>query len=54
MEATGMMKYKGISFAAFDVLFKTNVSLPNYTGLGKGVSHGFGTVVRMYNNEEKI
>jgi hypothetical protein len=54
MEATGMMKHKGISFAAFDVLFRTNVSLPNYIGIGKGVSHGFGTVVRMNNNEVKL
>ncbi|MDR1170539.1 MAG: hypothetical protein LBK97_06875 [Prevotellaceae bacterium] len=52
METAGMMKYKGVSFMAFDVFFRTNVSLPNYTGLGKGVSHGFGTVVKMNNNNE--
>jgi hypothetical protein len=52
VEAIGMMQHKGVPFAAFDLFFRTNVSLPNYIGLGKGVSHGFGTVVRMNNNEE--
>jgi hypothetical protein len=47
LEEKGAMKYKNINFASFDVIFKTNVSLPNYIGLGKGVSHGFGTIVRM-------
>ncbi|MDR1886410.1 MAG: CRISPR system precrRNA processing endoribonuclease RAMP protein Cas6 [Prevotellaceae bacterium] len=37
-------------FASFDLMFKTNVSLPNYIGLGKGASHGFGTIIRMNNN----
>jgi hypothetical protein len=54
LDATGLMKHKGISFAAFDLFFKTNVSLPNYIGLGKGVSHGFGTVVRMPKDEVKL
>jgi hypothetical protein len=33
---------------SFDAEFKTNVSLPDYIGLGKGVSLGMGTVVRKY------
>ncbi|MDR0981891.1 MAG: hypothetical protein LBM07_01430 [Culturomica sp.] len=41
------MRYKDVKLAAFDVRFKSNVSLPNFIGLGKGASHGFGTVVRM-------
>jgi hypothetical protein len=53
-EEKGVMKYKNIHFAAFDVKFKSNVSLPNYIGLGKGVSHGFGTVVQMNNNEMRV
>jgi hypothetical protein len=52
MEEIGVMKYKNINFAAFDIMFKTNVSLPNYIGLGRGVSHGFGTIVRIGNNEK--
>lgn len=41
--------YKGIKMMGFDIEFKTNVSLPDYIGLGKGVSLGFGTVVRRHN-----
>lgn len=38
--------YKGVKMMAFDAVFKTNVSLPDYIGLGKGVSLGMGTIVR--------
>ena len=49
--------YKGVKLMSFDAEFKTNVSLPDYIGLGKGVSLGMGTVVRKYgktkeNNEQ--
>ena len=40
--------YKGVRLLSFDAEFKTNVSLPDYIGLGKGVSLGMGTVVRKY------
>lgn len=43
--------YKGVKMMAFDAEFKTNVSLPDYIGLGKGVSLGMGTVVRKYKND---
>ena len=36
--------YKGVKMQGFDVEFKTNISLPDYVGLGKGVSLGFGMV----------
>lgn len=39
-----LMKLKGIKMMAFDVEFKSNVSLPDYFGLGKGASLGFGMV----------
>ncbi len=42
--------YKGIQFLSFDLKFKTNVSLPDYIGLGKGTSLNHGTTVRI-NNE---
>jgi hypothetical protein len=45
--------YKNIR-PMFDLLFKTNVSLPDYIGLGKGISQGLGTVARMNNNETKL
>jgi Cas6b C-terminal domain/Cas6b N-terminal domain len=36
--------FKGTKLLAFDLRFSSNVFLPDYIGLGKGVSHGFGTV----------
>lgn len=33
---------KGIHFEAFDVIYEANISLPDYIGLGKGKSKGFG------------
>ena len=44
--------YKGVRLLSFDAEFKTNVSLPDYIGLGKGVSLGMGTVTNM-NNQQK-
>ncbi len=41
--------YKGVKLMGFDVEFKCNVSLPDFIGLGKGVSVGFGMVVRVNN-----
>jgi len=40
---------KGQKVLAFDLTFKTNVFLPNFIGLGKSVSLGFGTVKQMRN-----
>ena len=48
-KAKAKVKYKNHTFVSFDLKFKTNVSLPNYIGLGIGVSHGFGTVARVKN-----
>lgn len=44
-----LLDYKGVKMTSFDAEFKTNVSLPDYIGLGKGVSLGMGTVVRISN-----
>jgi len=38
------VRYKDAHLLAFDTEFSSNVFLPNYIGLGKGASHGFGTV----------
>lgn len=44
------IKYaKGVKMMAFDAEFKTNISLPDYIGIGKHSSIGFGTIVRNYN-----
>jgi hypothetical protein len=39
-------------FVLFDLMFRTNVLLPNYIGLGKGAELGFGTIVQLNNNEK--
>lgn len=43
------VRFKGIPFLAYDVSFTTNVSLPEYIGLGKGASHGFGIIRNVRN-----
>jgi len=47
-----LQSYKGVKLMSFDGEFKTNVSLPDYVGLGKGVSLGMGTVVRKRERKE--
>lgn len=44
------IKLKGVKLLAHDIEFKCNVSLPNYMGLGKGVSLNMGTLTRYYNH----
>lgn len=39
-----LAKHKGVKLLAFNLKFKSNIFLPNYLGLGKGTSVGFGTV----------
>lgn len=39
-----LISYKGNKLMGFDADFNSNVFLPNYIGLGKGVSLGFGIV----------
>jgi len=46
------LKFKGQLLAGFDLDFATNVFLPDWIGLGKGVSVGFG-VVRRERQEHK-
>lgn len=43
-----IVTYKGVKLMSFDAEFKTNVTLPDFVGIGKGVSLGMGTVVRKY------
>ena len=42
-----LTKYKNVKLMMFDAEFSSNVSIPDYTGLGKGVSIGYGTTVAM-------
>lgn len=41
------VSYKDQKLLAFSLNFRCNVSLPNYIGLGKGASVGFGMVKRL-------
>lgn len=43
-----LLTAKSIKMMAFDIEFKINVSLPDFIGLGKHSSIGFGTTVRNY------
>jgi len=38
------IKFKGVSMLAFDVQFSCNAYLPEFVGVGKGASGGFGVI----------
>ncbi|MCS3924839.1 CRISPR-associated endonuclease Cas6 [Methanosalsum natronophilum] len=40
-------KYKDTGFVSFQGVFMTNFEIPDYVGLGKGVSKGHGTIRRV-------
>lgn len=44
IEEPYLIMYKGVQMMAFNIRFKTNVSLPDSIGLGKGVSLGNGVL----------
>lgn len=46
-------EYKGVKMTNFDVEFKTNISLPDYIGLGKGSSMGHGVVIQKRQRKEE-
>lgn len=39
--------YKGVKLMAFDVEFKVNLALPQYIGIGKSASVGYGTLTKI-------
>jgi len=43
------IEYKGVFHQTYSLNFKTNISLPNFIGIGKGVSLGFGIVKKLGN-----
>jgi len=45
--------FKDQKLLGFSLKFKTNVFLPNYIGLGKGVSHGYGIVKQIKSEKQK-
>lgn len=50
---TSVYKYKDVKMTGFDIEFKTNMLLPDYIGLGKGVSLGFGMIKQQTINSNK-
>ena len=42
--STQTCRFKGVDMLSFNLKFKTNVTLPEFIGLGKGVSLGFGVI----------
>ncbi len=49
MDNQRLVRYKGVKMMSFDIVFKTNVTIPDFVGIGKGVSLGFGMVTRINN-----
>lgn len=41
---TQIITHKRVKRMAFNLHFKTNIFIPNFVGLGKGISHGFGVI----------
>lgn len=48
-----LSKMKDIQVAALDVVFSCNVGLPDWIGLGKGVSRGFGVIRQLRTKKEE-
>lgn len=44
--------YKGVRMKSFTITFKTNISLPEHIGLGKGASIGHGTLHHIKNRDK--
>lgn len=42
-----IVKNKGVKIMAFDIEFVSNLSLPNFVGIGKNASIGYGIVTRI-------
>ena len=47
------VSYKAIPHLGFTGEFTLNFKIPDFMGIGKGVSHGFGTVKRIEKNDRK-
>lgn len=52
LSEAAITQYKNVKMTIFDAEFITNVSIPNYAGLGKGVSVGYGMTVRKKEKNE--
>ena len=48
-----LVRNKGVKLMAFNVDFKSNLSIPNNLGIGKNASIGFGTIMQMQKEKEE-
>lgn len=46
------IQYKNVNMLAFTGEFRVNFKIPDFFGFGKGVSQGYGTVVKVDDNQE--
>lgn len=46
--SSDIVKYKGNDMQTFDIRFKCNAKLPEFCGLGKGASRGFGIIYQSH------
>lgn len=49
-----LVKNKGVKLMAFDVEFSSNLSIPNFIGIGKNASIGYGIVTMKKDKQQKI
>lgn len=49
LEGPYMVEYKEAKLCSFNVVFSSNIKLPYFIGLGKGVSLGHGTITKYLN-----
>ena len=47
-----IVRAKGVKLMSFDIEFKSNLSIPDYAGIGKHASIGYGTIVKKRNNNK--
>lgn len=52
IERSKTLKYRDAEMMGFDVVFSSNVSLPNWIGMGKGSSIGFGIIQQLGNKNQ--
>lgn len=49
----GSFRFKSVNMLGFTGEFKVRFNIPDFFGLGKGVSQGFGTVRRIFDDESQ-
>lgn len=45
-----IIRFKGKPLVAFNLIFRSNTVLPDFLGLGKSTSHGYGMIKKINNN----